>query len=391
MNNMKKFLAALVLFGTFFGMSSVAFAGDPNFQLEPVLFEPIQPIESIIPIEPIEPLVPIDPDDPYTDDPALEVFLNGEHLEDGRVALNWERYDGPDFLHYKVVHDQFDSEPYYPEHGFVDYFENQNKTGMVSPEALPVGDNYIRICVITTDDRRGCGNTLYFYQEEMAFEEEPFEPERDFEPEEDRPTREELLEEELRAEREARAEIEKANNKNESPGLLKKLFKLITDNAGLVITLLALVVAASGFTFAAKRKQRSISKYINQIDDTYSEYKMKAKRCEAELYRLRDIVDDELKNGKLDDSAYGLLMQRIENYMVDIQKQIVNEKFGGLPASMKDEMFKMMEDGEITEKEFEAMQTLIKRSELSSSDQDSLLQTIKEFKHQDEMLKKKKK
>ena len=116
---------------------------------------------------------------------------------------------------------------------------------------------------------------------------------------------------------------------------------------------------------------------------------MKAKRCEAELYRLKDIVDTELKSGKIDDSTYSLLTNRIEGYMIDIQKQIVNEKFGGLPASLKEEMFKMMEDGEITEIEFETMQKLIKRSELSVTEQDSLLAQIKDFKKQDETMKKK--
>lgn len=40
---------------------------------------------------------------------------------------------------------------------------------------------------------------------------------------------------------------------------------------------------------------------------------------------------------------------------------------------MKDEMFQMMEDGEITESEFETMQKLIKRSELSATEQDKLM------------------
>lgn len=364
---MKKFLISLILFGSFFGMSSVAFAGDPNFeiQLEPVLYEPI----------------PMPLEDPYIDDPTLKVALHAEHLEDGRAVLNWERYNGQDFLHYKVVHSQEHKEPYYPKDGYMDYFDDQNKTRFATPDPLPAGDNYLRLCVISTDDRRGCSNTLHFFQEEIAFEPE-------FNPENEKPTREELMEEEVMAQKAESQALNKAEEGKTT--LIKRLTKFASDNAGLILTFLALIVAVSGFTFASKRKQRSISKYINQIDDTYSEYKMKAKRCEAELYRLRDIVDDELKNGKLDDSAYSLLMQRIENYMIEIQKQIVNEKFGGLPASMKNEMFKMMEDGEIAEKEFEAMQTLIKRSELSSSDQDSLLKTIKEFKHQDEMLKKKK-
>ena len=140
-------------------------------------------------------------------------------------------------------------------------------------------------------------------------------------------------------------QIDKQQKNN---GFLAKLGKWVGSNIGIILAVIAVLLAATGFTFASKKKQKSISKYMNKIDDTYTEYKMKAKRCEAELYRLKDIVDDELKSGKIDDSAYQLLMNRIENYMVDIQKQIVNEKFGGLPSSLKDEMFKMMEDGEVT-------------------------------------------
>jgi hypothetical protein len=397
MNKLKRIFtfSILTIFGVVLFSPLSVFAEDPvMIEAEPMLYE-LEPLESL-PFEPIEsiellPFDPIDEEDPYIDDPNIEVELFGEHLDDGRVMLHWERYNGPNFLYYKIVHDQYDPEPYYPEHGYVDYYEDQNVTGLESPEPLPVGDNYIRICVITTDDRRGCGNVLYFFQEEFIPEsEEPFIPEfePDREPDMERPPRDEIPEDRIDKINDQKSPL---NGNGEKVTLLKRLTKLIGDNLGVILATFALIIAVSGFTFATRRKQRSISKYINQIDDTYSEYKMKAKRCEAELYRLRDIIDDQLKEGKLDDSAYRLLMQRIENYMVEIQKQIVNEKFGGLPASMKDEMFKMMEDGEITEKEFEAMQTLIKRSELSSTDQDSLLQTIKEFKHQDEMLKRKKK
>ena len=105
---------------------------------------------------------------------------------------------------------------------------------------------------------------------------------------------------------------------------MKKVFEAVKNNFAVFLTLLAVVLAASGFTFATRRKRQSISKHMNQIDDTYSEYKMKAKRCEAELYRLKDIIDEELKGGKLEDTSYQLLMNRIEGYMVDVQKQIVN-------------------------------------------------------------------
>lgn len=376
---MKKLLSIFVL--SILGFSNVAFA-EPMI-VEPIeaeLFDPGQ-MEFVREPIPLEPFELMDPDDPYTDDPALEVRLDFELLEDGRPALKWERYDGPNFLHYKVLHDQDSPNLYYPEFGFIHYYEDQNKTGYVWDEQLPVGENFLRVCVISTDDRRGCSNTISHFMPESFYENLEREREEMFEPEDPEP-REPILNDDQR-------EVlkEKLTQNNNGKGF--SIGKWLSANIGIILTIIAVLLAATGFTFAAKRKQKSISKYMNKIDDTYTEYKMKAKRCEAELYRLKDIVDDELKSGKIDDGAYQLLMNRIENYMVDIQKQIVNEKFGGLPGSLKEEMFKMMEDGEITESEMDTMKKLIKRSELSASEQDNLLAQMRDFKKQDEAMKRK--
>ncbi|MBD3156734.1 hypothetical protein GF369_02800 [Candidatus Peregrinibacteria bacterium] len=377
------------------------FAGEPQpllsedvYLMEPeyeIFFEEDPYISDIV----FEPVFDEDPGDPYQNDPDIVVDLEGALTQDLRAALNWTPYLEPDFAMYKVVHDQVDAKPYYPKHGYLDYFEDPYKTGYITGE-VPEGDNYFRVCVLTTDDRRGCSNPVhlfvdpvYTFEPEFDPDAEP-DPDMDMEPEPD-PERE--IDDEIRPDREVDREStldrdrpERLNNK---PGFFEHLWSLTVNNLATIVAIITVLVAISGFTFATKRKQKSIAKYINQIDDTYSEYKMKAKRCEAELYRLKDIVDDQLKSGKIDEGAYQLLINRIEGYMIDVQKQIVNEKFGGLPSSMKDQMFKMMEDGEITESEFETMQTLIKRSELSASEQDSLLQTIKDFKKQDEMMKKK--
>lgn len=368
--------------------ASVAQAGDPNLiiqepivgqyviddQNEPLVFEPI-------PFEPI----PYDPDDPYTTDPSIEVNLEMEEIPGGRVSLNWNRYDGPNFQYYKILHSTEDNNLYYPMTPEIDYFDDQNKTGYIHNDP-DIGDNFYRICVITSDDKRGCSNVQFVFKPEPIVEEGVL-PETPSEVD----SQKEVIppNEEMQPRQPEERQPEEMPNKVVRPTFLQRIGKYIVGNLGTIIAIVTVLIAISGFTFAAKRKQKSISKYINQIDDTYSEYKMKAKRCEAELYRLKDIVDDQLKTGKIDEGAYQLLMGRIEGYMIDIQKQIVNEKFGGLPATMKDQMFKMMEDGEITEAEFEAMQTLIKRSELSASEKDSLLETVKDFKKQDEVLKKK--
>lgn len=382
-----KTLKKLTTLSVFAVMSSLlfvttAYAGDPDFiivepMLEPQLFgEPL--VFESMPLEPI----PFDPQDPYTTDPSIEINLDIEEIPGGRVALQWDRYSGPNFQYYKILHSVEDNSLYYPKTPEMEFYEDQDQTGFIHND-LQIGDNFYRICVITSDDKRGCSNVQFVFKPEPVIElEEEIMPDPESE----------LLEEEPGfPHEEIFSEQDRANKGivNGKPTFFQKSWKFIVDNLATIVAVLTVLTAISGFTFAAKRKQKSISKYINQIDDTYSEYKMKAKRCEAELYRLKDIIDDQLKTGKIDEGAYHLLMGRIEGYMVDIQKQIVNEKFGGLPATLKDQMFQMMEDGEITETELEAMQTLIKRSELSASEQDSLLTTIKDFKKQDELMKKK--
>jgi hypothetical protein len=64
---------------------------------------------------------------------------------------------------------------------------------------------------------------------------------------------------------------------------------------------------------------------MEEIDDVYSRFKMNARRCETELYRLKDEVLDELKVGMIDEEKYNILIQRIEDCMKEIREQIERE------------------------------------------------------------------
>lgn len=88
----------------------------------------------------------------------------------------------------------------------------------------------------------------------------------------------------------------------------------------LIISIIGLILGITGFTISNAKKKKSVSKMINEIDNTFHTFKIKSKRCEAELYRLHDIVDEELKNGKIDESAYQLLVNRIEKYIKEIKE-----------------------------------------------------------------------
>lgn len=88
----------------------------------------------------------------------------------------------------------------------------------------------------------------------------------------------------------------------------------------LVVSLIGVSLAVTGFTLAGAKKKKSVSKFLNQIDDTFAAFKWKSKRCEAELYRLHDLVDEQLKAGKIDEGSYQLLMHRIDKYLAEIRE-----------------------------------------------------------------------
>jgi len=98
-------------------------------------------------------------DDPYTDDPAISFALVGELNDQGQAELSWEQYEGEDFKWYKVVHSQTNETPKYPTDGYIEV--HSEATGITQTHKdVPVGTNYYAVCVITTDDKRGCSNTV---------------------------------------------------------------------------------------------------------------------------------------------------------------------------------------------------------------------------------------
>lgn len=91
------------------------------------------------------------------------------------------------------------------------------------------------------------------------------------------------------------------------------------ETIAIVVSIISGLAAVMGFSVSSHKKKRAISKYMEEIDATFSEYKWKSKRCEAELYRLRDLLEERLKKGKVDESLYDLLTKRIDKYLREIQ------------------------------------------------------------------------
>jgi len=65
---------------------------------------------------------------------------------------------------------------------------------------------------------------------------------------------------------------------------------------------------------------------MDEVDDIYSRFKMNTRRCETELYRLKDDVLDDFKEGMIDEKNYKTLDKRIGDYMKEVKEQIEKEK-----------------------------------------------------------------
>jgi len=160
--------------------------------------------------------------------------------------------------------------------------------------------------------------------------------------------------------------------------------KLFTDFNWEALGVILVPIGAFAAWIIARRKRRSISKYLTEIDDCFSHYKMKSKRCEAELYRLRDMISEELKKGSIDENAYSVLDKRIDEYLKELREHELNDKFGGMPNKLKNELNKLLEDGEISENDYEKFQGLISKSSgMEENEKEALDSLMKKWRDKD--------
>ena len=75
-----------------------------------------------------------------------------------------------------------------------------------------------------------------------------------------------------------------------------------------------------------KRRKVLFKKLLDEVDAIYSRFKMNAVQCEAELYKLKDEVLDEFKEGTIDEDKHNILEQRIEKYLKEVREQIEAQK-----------------------------------------------------------------
>jgi len=107
----------------------------------------------------------------------------------------------------------------------------------------------------------------------------------------------------------------------------------VTWSVELIAGVISIGAAALGVvgwmtrTRSTRRKGRILfKKMMEEIDDIYSHFKMNARRCEAELLRIKGDVIAGFKEGLIEEDGFHTLDARVDEYIREVRKEI--EKSG---------------------------------------------------------------
>jgi len=148
-----------------------------------------------------------------------------------------------------------------------------------------------------------------------------------------------------------------------------------------IASLLTIVGVVSIWVFMRKKK-RKFKDYFEKIDYAYANFKLETRRCEGELHRLRDLLENDLQHGKIEESTFGLLNGKIEDYLVKIRQQIVQEQFGDLPKNLLTSLKQILENGEVSEHEYESFIKILQNTAgIDAAQKDAVTQLVTDWKN----------
>jgi hypothetical protein len=105
---------------------------------------------------------------------------------------------------------------------------------------------------------------------------------------------------------------------------------LSIEEIAAIISLCGLTAGAGGWIFrkysARKRHKILFNKLMEDIDDIYTRFKMNTLQCETELYKQKNQVLEDFKQGLIDEEKYNVLDMRINNYLREIEEEKAKER-----------------------------------------------------------------
>ncbi|UCF08261.1 MAG: Ig-like domain-containing protein [Thermoplasmata archaeon] len=87
------------------------------------------------------------------------------------------------------------------------------------------------------------------------------------------------------------------------------------------VTILASLIAFLIGFLSLRRKRSKLRHYLDDIDDTYDEYKENPQRCEEELIALRESIKKEVRRGRLEENHFLILDKKIDEYLLEMKSK----------------------------------------------------------------------
>ena len=89
-----------------------------------------------------------------------------------------------------------------------------------------------------------------------------------------------------------------------------------------VISVIGVLGGVAGY-FIRSRKRRMVSHYLAKIDSIHNDYAVDREECRRQLQQLKREVIEKLNKGKIEESQFSLIDQRITDHLKDLAEQHV--------------------------------------------------------------------
>lgn len=144
---------------------------------------------------------------------------------------------------------------------------------------------------------------------------------------------------------------------------------------GGIAAVIGIAAALAGWFFTRK-KGAATSKYLSEINNTFSSYRNNSDKCEIQLLELKNKIEKEFSSGKLTEQSYDILDRKIDNYLGDIRKGIVGQL--QLTGEARQAVEKALKDGKISEKEYDTIKKLDLKG-LAKEQKEKLFKLLKKW------------
>ncbi|UCH89632.1 MAG: right-handed parallel beta-helix repeat-containing protein [Thermoplasmata archaeon] len=134
------------------------------------------------------------------------------------------------------------------------------------------------------------------------------------------------------------------------------------------IVLEALVIGVTGLAafigFLKLRKRKgALQRYMKEIEAIMKKWKDDPDAAEEKLVALAETIETDFSEGRIEDFHFILLDRQVKESLRDIRQSKLKRGFGTLPDNLKREINIMLEDGQISDKEYRTFITVMSQSD----------------------------